>query len=87
MGPFEYVLDRLYLCAPMAGGATMTAGQGLVVALGYRLITVLIAAVGICYYLAGREEVSVVLHDVEEERCDGEEEPIPERSAAETAVS
>lgn len=67
VGPFEYVLDRLYLFAPMPAGAAMTAGQGLVVALGYRIITVLIAAVGICYYLISRQEVSEVLHEVEEE--------------------
>jgi uncharacterized membrane protein YbhN (UPF0104 family) len=86
VGPFEYVLDRLYLYAPMAGGAKMIAGQGLVVALGYRLITVLIAAVGICYYLASRQEVAGVLQDVEEDCSDRQEEPLDERSAAESAA-
>lgn len=66
MGPFEFVLDRLYLFAPVAGGAMMP-GQGLVIALGYRIITVLIAAVGVCYYLGSREEVAEVLHDAEQE--------------------
>jgi len=66
MGPFEFVLDRLYLFAPVAGGA-MKPGQGLAIALGYRIITVLIAAVGVCYYLGSREEVAEVLHDAERE--------------------
>lgn len=70
MGPFEFVLDRLYLFAPVAGGAAMMPGQGLVVALGYRIITVLIAAIGIAYYLGSRQEVAEVLHDAEEERED-----------------
>jgi uncharacterized membrane protein YbhN (UPF0104 family) len=65
MGPFEFVLDRLYLYAPVVGGGAMTPGQGLVIALGYRIITVLIAAVGICYYLASRAEVAEVLHEAE----------------------
>jgi uncharacterized protein (TIRG00374 family) len=84
VGPLEYVLDRLYLYAQMPGGATMTAGQGLVVALGYRLITVLIAAVGICYYLASRQEVSAVLHEVEEDHRE-QEEPLAECSVAESS--
>ncbi|HID75743.1 MAG TPA: flippase-like domain-containing protein [Planctomycetaceae bacterium] len=63
VGPFEYALDRLYVHAPMPGGEAMKPGQGLMVALGYRLATVLIAAVGICYYLASRQEVSTVLEE------------------------
>jgi hypothetical protein len=86
VGPFEYVLDRLYVYAPMSGGAKMIAGQGLVVALGYRLITVMIAAVGICYYLVSRQEVAAVLHDVKEDRDNGQQEPLEERSAAESAA-
>lgn len=46
MGPFEFVLRELYVAIPLAEGGFMTRGQGLVVALGYRLITVLIAGVG-----------------------------------------
>ena len=67
MGPFEFVLDRLYPYAPLAGGGAMKPGQGLVIALGYRIITVLIAAVGICYYLGSREELAEVLHEAEQE--------------------
>ena len=45
----------------------MAVGQGLVVAFGYRIITVLIAMVGACYYLGSRQEVSEVLHETEED--------------------
>ena len=71
MGPFEFVLDRLYLYVPVVGGGVMGPGQGLVVALGYRLITVLIAGVGICYYLGSRQELAQALHEAEEETDHG----------------
>jgi len=83
MGPFEFVLDRLYPFAPMAAGAVMKPGQGLVIALGYRIITVMIAAVGICYYLASREEVGQVLHEAEQE-AEGDE--IVRAAASEAAA-
>ena len=63
MGPFEYVLDRLYAAVLLPDGTFMQKGQGLVVALGYRIITVLTAAVGMGYYLASRQEFAAVLHD------------------------
>ena len=42
------------------------AGQGLVVALCYRLISVLVAALGIDYYIGNRREVSEAIHEDEE---------------------
>lgn len=72
LGPFEFMLDRLYIYAPMAGSGTMALGQGLVVAFGYRIITVLIAAVGACYYLGSRQQVAEVLHDAHRE---GQQQP------------
>jgi len=68
MGPFEWVLENLYRATPLPDGTLLPAGQGLVVALGYRVITLLIAAIGMCYYLAGRREVSEVLHEEEQEQ-------------------
>jgi hypothetical protein len=65
MGPFELVLEYLYTHVPSV--VAIAAGQGLVVALCYRLITVLIAAVGICYYLGSRQEVSELMHEAEHE--------------------
>jgi hypothetical protein len=86
IGPMELVLDRLYPYAPMPGDVRMFAGQGLVVALGYRIITVLIAAVGICYYLVSRREVAEVLHDVDQAPPENNELPTARASATETAA-
>ena len=63
MGPFEYVLDRLYTHVPTTDGGAMAVGQGLVVAFGYRVITVTVALIGICYYLGSRREVAEVIHE------------------------
>ena len=65
MGPFEFVLDFLYTNVPVAG-PPIAAGQGLVVALVYRFITLLIAAMGIFYYLGNRREMVEVIHEAEE---------------------
>ena len=63
-GPFEAVLDSLYANVPLADGP-IAPHQGLVVALGYRVITVLIALIGACYYFAARKEVAQVMHEAE----------------------
>ena len=64
-GPFEAVLDLLYTLVPVNGPPIMP-GQGLVVALAYRIITVLIALFGIPYYLGNRREMAEVMHEAEE---------------------
>lgn len=63
LGAFEAVIEFFYLQMPAA--AAMTKGQGLVVAFGYRIITVTIAIVGVFYYLASRREVADLLHSEE----------------------
>lgn len=78
MGPSEFVLDRLYLFLPVAGGPPTQPGQGLVIMLAYRLITLLIAGVGICYYFTSRSEVAEVLHEAQ---CDSSEVHEPAGSA------
>ncbi|NLS98130.1 MAG: flippase-like domain-containing protein [Planctomycetaceae bacterium] len=65
-GPLEGGLDWLYAQVPAASGAAIALGQGLVVALTYRTITVVIATVGFGYYLGSREEVSEAIHEVDE---------------------
>jgi hypothetical protein len=65
-GPFEFVLNLLYTLVSEPG-VHIQPGQGFVVALGYRLITILIAMVGACYYLGSRREVAKVLREAEEE--------------------
>jgi glycosyltransferase 2 family protein len=65
LGPFEAVLDCLYTHVPVAG-PSIGVGQGLVVALVYRLITLLIAALGVFYYFGNRREMAEVMHEAEE---------------------
>jgi glycosyltransferase 2 family protein len=64
-GPTEFLLDFLYRQVP-AAGITIPKGHGLLVVLCYRLITVLIAALGIFYYFTNRREVSEAIHETEQ---------------------
>lgn len=66
MGPFELVLDFLYTRVP--GEADIAPGQGLVVALAYRLFCILIAMIGVGYYLGSRQEVSEVMQKAEQDQ-------------------
>lgn len=68
IGPFEAVLDYLYTHVPVSGVA-IAAGQGLVVALVYRLITLLIAAMGVICYFGNRREMAEVMHEAEHEQA------------------
>jgi hypothetical protein len=83
IGPFEWVLNYLYAKVPMPAGMAVAASQGFVVALGYRIITVLIAAIGICYYLSSRKEVAQVLHEaVEQDKAYEQEGAAAEQEGA-----
>jgi glycosyltransferase 2 family protein len=63
LGAFEAAVEFLYTRLP--SDVVVLAGKGLVVALAYRVITVLIAIVGVIYYLNSRREVAETLHDAE----------------------
>lgn len=65
MGPTEYVLDLLYSHTPVLTGLAILDGQGLVVALAYRIINVLIAVLGIPYYFSNRREMAEVIHEAD----------------------
>jgi glycosyltransferase 2 family protein len=65
LGAFEGVVDFLYQQVPV--NLPVSVGRGLTVCVGYRAITLLIAMVGVGYYLASRREVVELLHDAEEE--------------------
>jgi uncharacterized protein (TIRG00374 family) len=67
IGPTEAALKYLYEHVPVAGPAIIE-GQGLVVSLAYRLITLLIAALGIFYYFGNRREMAEVMHEAEAEQ-------------------
>ena len=60
LGGFEYGLDFLYRRV-----ANVQDSQGFVVALGFRLVTLGIALVGVFYYLAGRREMNRLMQAAE----------------------
>ena len=64
LGGFEYLLDFLYQHVP--GDVAMTTAHSLLVALGYRIETIIIALVGACIYLTSRKEINAALHEAEE---------------------
>ncbi len=68
IGPTEAVLEYLYTHVPVAG-VPIAAGQGLIVALVYRLITVLIAVLGVLFYFGSRREMAQAIHEAEEENA------------------
>lgn len=59
LGAFEAVMRYLYDHV----GAVEIAGQGLLIALAYRVIRIMVAAVGVGFYLASRREVDEVIHE------------------------
>lgn len=71
LGPFEAALDILYADIPLPNGSHMARGQGLVVALAYRVISLGIAVIGVCYYLGSRRELSDALHEAQREPSNG----------------
>lgn len=73
-GPFELVLDLLYKYVGIEKNVAIAAGQGLVVALAYRLMTLLLAACGVPYYFGNRREMGEVMRKAEEEEREDEEE-------------
>ncbi len=56
-----------YLYQHMPDAAMQDPSAGLLVSLAYRLITVLIAMVGVVIYWVSRSELSEVLHEAEVE--------------------
>lgn len=65
LGAFEAVVNFLYV--RFGGPMAVLEGQGFIVALGYRAATILIAMVGVCFYLTSRREVSQTLREAESE--------------------
>ena len=51
LGPYEMVLDKMYTIFPIAGHDTYKAGYGLLIALGYRIISLLLGGTGALFYL------------------------------------
>lgn len=79
MGAMEAALDALYHAVSPVSVAER---QGFVIALGFRIITLLIALIGVVYYLGNRREVKQLLKEAEDQG----DEPVAEtRSDVEAA--
>lgn len=65
LGTFEFAMEKLYVFVP---ATALRDGFGVLVAFGYRLTTVGIAAVGIVYYWTSRREVRELLQAAEADR-------------------
>ena len=64
LGAFEAALTAVYNA--VSSEAAME-GQGFIVAVGYRLITLTVAAVGVFYWIAGRRQVAELLKEAQAE--------------------
>jgi uncharacterized protein (TIRG00374 family) len=65
LGTYEFAMRYLFNHVPRMSG--LQPGQGLVVALCYRLITLIVALAGVVYYWAHRQEVRDVIEEAREE--------------------
>jgi hypothetical protein len=63
IGVYEITITLLFRAASPPGAPP---NMGLLIALAYRIIQILIATIGIGYWLGGRREVSDLLQVVEE---------------------
>jgi hypothetical protein len=62
LGAFEYATDQLYQWVPAAGTSQVS---GIIVALTYRLTTIMVAMIGVAYYWTSRREVQQAMEDAE----------------------
>ena len=63
LGAFEGALEFLY--RHVSKGVQVAQGKGLIVALCYRVITLLIAPFGVYYWLSSRRDVAAAMHDAD----------------------
>jgi hypothetical protein len=64
----------LYVYVPT--GEQFNGSEGLIVALGFRVITILIAFIGAAYYLMGRREVSQVWSEAQQTEAASDDEHV-----------
>ena len=67
LGTYEFAMNFLYEKLP---SQTMEEGQGFSVAVLYRLLTIVIAAIGVVYYWLNRSEISQAVSALETEHVD-----------------
>ncbi len=77
LGTFEYAMGELYTFVPAAGPGDAI---GILVAMAFRLVTIVIATIGVGFYWACRREVQEVMHEAEEARHSQSPTPIAETS-------
>jgi glycosyltransferase 2 family protein len=65
LGGFELALNLLYRAI---SSVEVGSQQGFVIALAFRLVTLMIAAIGAVYYLSSKREVDQLMHEAEEEQ-------------------
>ena len=65
LGALEFVMNFYY--QNIGGPGNIPSGQGLMVALGYRVATIVVAIIGLCYYLVSRKDVTNLIHEAEHE--------------------
>jgi glycosyltransferase 2 family protein len=68
LGTFEVAMDQLYLLVPVP-----PCSDGILVAMAYRLMTIVIAMVGVGYYWTSRREVRQLLDEAEHQHFTDEE--------------
>ncbi len=64
LGTFEMAMSELYKLLPAQAG-----GDGFIVALAYRMLTIVVAVIGVVYYWASRREMSELIEKAEEEEA------------------
>jgi hypothetical protein len=62
LGTFELALETLYR---MLAAVPIHPGQGLIVALAFRVVQIGLIVIGVIYYWTSRQEVSELMHEVE----------------------
>ena len=64
IGVYEIAITLMFRAVSPIGAAP---NMGLLIALGYRLIQILIASIGLVYWLTSRSEVKELIHEAEEQ--------------------
>jgi uncharacterized protein (TIRG00374 family) len=83
MGAYEYALDSLY---HSLSSVAVAERQGFVVALGYRMITLVIALIGAVCYLGSRDEMSQLMKSAEQNEVTSGQESVVVHSPAGTGA-
>ncbi len=70
-GVYEFMYQNIPQAIEGASAIVPSVGMGTLVSLAYRIVSLAVAMIGVCYYLASRREVAEVMHEVEIEEEQG----------------